>query len=100
MNHHAGRLIDRNDLGVLIEDTQRKILREGVERSQLGRLDVDDFAAAQAEGGAPGAAVHAHAAGLDPVLQARAAVGAELLLQENVEPFAGVAGGSIQNQSS
>jgi hypothetical protein len=88
MDHHPRRLIDRDDIGVLIQDIERQVLGRGAERGQFPGIHVDALSAFQHERTLLGRAVHKHAALSDPILKTRAAVLRELLAKELIEPFA------------
>ena len=96
VDYHAGRFVHGDDRGVFIEDFKRQILGRGAERGKLAGLNFDFLQAAQQVGPLLREAVHTDAAGDDPILQARAAVLGEFVVQELIEPAPGVAWGRFQ----
>ena len=91
MHNHAGRLIDGDHIRVLIENFERQGFRLCVEWRQLSRLNVDRFGAVQQVRPLLWRVVDPDSPGLDPPLQARAAVLRQPLMQIEVEPLTGIA---------
>src|SRR5581483_7331588 len=66
MHHHAGRLVDDRDVGVLVEDGERKFLRRRFRRRRGRKVDRYSLAGGDAQRGPAGrAAVERHAPLLD-----------------------------------
>ncbi len=74
VDHHAGGLIDGDDGGVFVEDAERDVFGSGVERWEVGGLEIDEVAGVEGLGGAGGRAIDESAAGFDPILDSGAAV--------------------------
>ncbi len=66
MHHHSGRLVDDRQVLVLMQDVERDVLREGVQRLRTGgAFDLDGLATRQLELRLGRVAVDADLAGLD-----------------------------------
>src|SRR5215471_17878165 len=89
---HAGGLVDGDDRGVLVEDTQRDSLGRSLKRWKLRGLKIDGVASAQALRSASRRMVDEGAAGLDPVLYTGSAKLRQLLVEELIEAAAGARG--------
>src|SRR5579864_8754069 len=87
VDHHAGGLIDGDQIRVLKEDFDRQVFRLGMERRQLCGLNLYRFGATQQIRRLLWRIVNSHAAGPDPILQARAAVFGQSLMQIVVQPL-------------
>ena len=90
MDHHSGRLVHGDHIGVLIKYAEGNLFRFGAQRGRSGRVDVDGIARAGDVRGTPRLAVYAHAARPDPVLDTRAAELRQLLLQDPIQALAGL----------
>src|ERR1035441_91816 len=73
VDHHAGGLIDGNQVAIFVEDGERDGFGRGAQGGRIGGFHFDGFAGAYGVGGAAGKAGHQDAAGADPLLQAGAA---------------------------
>ena len=87
VNHHARGFVDGDDVGILIQDLQRQILRRGPQQRQFARLNLDALGAFQQMRSLFSRAIHLDAALVDPILQSRPAVLRKLFSEELVEPF-------------
>ncbi len=92
MHHHAGRLIDCDQVAIFVQHRKRNLFRRGMQRRRLGWFDVDFFTSANQVARPPGSAVHQHAAVPDPFLDTGAAEFGKALLEREVETLASVAG--------
>jgi hypothetical protein len=72
VHHHPGRLVDDDDVVVLVEDVQRKGLGDGAGRARRPRRQVEQVALVQLARGFGAGAVDEHGALLDQPLQLRA----------------------------
>jgi len=92
MYHHAGRLVDRDYIVILIEDFERQILGYRAERRQVGGRHMNLLRSLQQIRALSRNSVHLHAALIDPCLQARPAVLRKLIVEKLVQALAGVGG--------
>jgi hypothetical protein len=87
MNDHPGRLLDDEQLGILVHDHELAERSAGARRRDGRRRDGDRLAAAQAVVLAREHAVERHCASLDAAL--RLGARAEVPREELVQPLAG-----------
>ncbi len=87
MNHHARGFIDGNHIGVLIQDFERQLFGLGVKRCWRRGIDLNGLRPAQKIGRLLRGFVDTHAAGLDPCLQAGAAIFGQTAMQIEIEPL-------------
>lgn len=92
VDDHAGGFIDGDDGGIFVEDMQGNIFGRGFERREIGGFDVDGVAGAESLRGTGGGMVDEGAAGLDPLLNAGAAVFGKLGVEPLIETAAGASG--------
>src|SRR5271165_6978744 len=90
MHHHPRRLVYSNHGIVLIKDVERNVFGGGFQRRQFGGIDMDLFATAKNIGGFDRLAVEKHAAGTNPILNPRAAVLWQLVLEIMIDAFPSV----------
>jgi len=96
MDDEACGFVDRDDVGVLVEDVDRDIFRGGFERREFLGLDFDSVAEPELVGGLARGAGSANSAVLDPGLDARAAVLWQDAGQEVIEALAGGVGSGFE----
>jgi UTP--glucose-1-phosphate uridylyltransferase len=90
MDHHARGLVDRDHRCVLVQDVERQVLGFRAQRRQLGGIYVDRFRTSQQVRAFGRRAIHADAAGFDPLLQARAAEFGQSLVEIAIQSLAGI----------
>ena len=88
MDRHPRRLVDHQEVAVLVQDVQRDRLRLDSRRDGGGHVDADALAAADAVRGARRLPVHLHVAFADEPLQRSAAVAGDEVRQRLVETLA------------
>ena len=88
--HHARRLVDGDQVLVLVQHAQWDRFRFGAQGRQLVGLHVDAVTQAQYAGGSRRHAVYQHPFALDPILQAGAAELGEALMQRLIQTLAGM----------
>jgi hypothetical protein len=99
VDHHAGGLVDDGEVLVFVENFERDVLGDGVERGGLrGAFDLDGLAAAELLFGLGGMTVDADLAGFDEELDAGAADVGECLGEVLVE--AEVGGGGVGGEGA
>jgi len=92
VDDHAGGFIDGDEVVIFIEHGKRNRLRSGVQGRRREGPALDGFAGAGFVRGAGDGAIDEDAAKADPLLNARAAELGKALVQELIEPLAGVGG--------
>src|ERR1035441_3243427 len=90
VDHHAGGLIDGNQVAIFVEDGERDGFGRGAQGGRIGGFHFDGFAGAYGVGGAAGKTSHPDAAGADPLRKAGAAELGKPLAKQLVEPLGGV----------
>jgi hypothetical protein len=99
MDHHAGGFIDDGEVLVFVEDFERDVFGDGVERGGLrSAFDLDGFAAVEFLFGLGGVAVDADLTGFDEELDTGAADVGEGLGEVLVE--AEVRGGGVGREGA
>jgi hypothetical protein len=88
MHDHAGGLIDGHDVRIFVEDGEGDLLRCGMERGRIGRLDVNDIRRPDGIRRTGGVSVDEHMAALDPTLHTGAADLGKALVHRVIQPFA------------
>ena len=96
MHHHARRLVDHDDRGVLVHDVERQLLGRDAGLGRQARLDRRGFAADHQVARADAQAVDSHGPLLDPALDARARVLRQQLGQRLVEAPSGEFRGQLE----
>ncbi len=86
MNDHAGRLVDRRDLVVLVEDVQRDVFGNRALARQLGQHDADPLARPQPMRRLAPPALDFDAGGVDHLAQVNAAIRGKPRGQEDIQP--------------
>ena len=87
MDHHARGFINGYQVGILIQDFERHLFGLGVKRCGRSWLNLNGLGPAQKIRRLLRGVVDTHAAGLDPFLQARAAIFWQSLVQVEIEPL-------------
>jgi hypothetical protein len=88
MDHESGRLVNRKEVTVLVEDRQRDVLGLERRRARLGHFDRDFFAGANHVRAARGHGSHENAALIDEFLDPRTGQIRAHPGEEDVEPRA------------
>lgn len=90
VDHHAGGLIDGDEVVVFIEHRERDVLWRGLQRRERRGVHVDEFGAADCVGSTLGDAVNSDAPGFDPPLNTGATELGEAGVKEGIQPRAAV----------
>ena len=101
MDNQPGRLVQHDQLGILVEDIERDVFALRLGRFRLGKVDRDNFAGRHLALGFRRLAADADHALFDQRLDAASRkIGAELLRQPLVEALAGSVGPSLERDQS
>jgi hypothetical protein len=92
MDGHAGRLVDRENVGIFVENIKGDRFRFGTEGRAGLNYDGDVFAAAKAKGAFRGLARDADESGLDELLNASAAEVGDVSGDDAIKTLAGFLG--------
>ena len=92
VDHHAGRFVDSDHVGIFIEDGERNLFGGSVERWRRGRLNVDHFAAADGVRSASGKGVDGDMALFNPALNTRTADVGKTTVDNDIQPLIRIGG--------
>ena len=90
MHDHSSRLVDDNDVVILVDDVERKGLGSRRWRDRIGDIERDAIAGPQHGVGLRRSSADLHEAAFDQALKLRAGVSGERTREKAVEPLAGL----------
>ena len=92
VNHHPRRLVDDDEVGVLVDDFERDLLCCGLEDESLGDLEVDDVPGSYGVGGRGGMTVELDEVAFDQPGGGRPAQVSDCGGEEAIQPRRGLTG--------